>query len=346
MKHPSPLLLCLAALSLPAAFALPAASQQPLQHLSASELIRRADTLTDLREPGSAPFHLHGTFEASGPVELTGSGTYDETWLSPELWRVEVSLAGYHATWGSNAHGLYKDESDPYRPSRVELLIDVLHRSRQAEEIKDKDWAVSQEGDGSTMLTRRPRGEDKFYKTALSLNGSGVPVVKVNNGSMVRSGAYVTFHGKYVPHLITLQVGENSALSFRMTTLEAAPEGAANDLSEAKGTAATPCESVPLLGENQKVSTGKMRPPKLTFEEEMRFPAEDRAAVRAGLSSMQLFVDQEGRPRDVETKSATRPEFAKNALEAIRRYRFRPSTLDGRACQMMIYVEANFRTDH
>jgi hypothetical protein len=108
---------------------------QALQPQTATDWFRRADDLTNLRVPGSAPFHMKVTFHAwpgedfvqpgQSPI-LTGDGSYDEIWLSPEKWRREVTLGSYHAieVW-ANGVRKFRASSD-YEPSRVLMLLDAL----------------------------------------------------------------------------------------------------------------------------------------------------------------------------------------------------------------------------
>jgi hypothetical protein len=108
---------------------------QALQPQTATDWFRRADNLTNLRVPGSAPFHIKVTFHAwpgedfaqpgQSPI-LTGDGSYDEIWLSPEKWRREVTLGSYHAI-EVRANGVRKFQaSSDYEPSRVLMLLDAL----------------------------------------------------------------------------------------------------------------------------------------------------------------------------------------------------------------------------
>ena len=121
----------------------PAAPPQPQ---TATDWFRRADSLTNIRLPGSAPFHLKVTFHAypgvdfnppknpapaiapvpGHPFIITGDGTYEETWLSPEKWRREVNFGSYHAV-EVRADGARKFQaSEDYEPARVLMLMEAL----------------------------------------------------------------------------------------------------------------------------------------------------------------------------------------------------------------------------
>ena len=59
----------------------------------------------------------------------------------------------------------------------------------------------------------------------------------------------------------------------------------------------------------------KSRPP---------YPAELRKAKIEGLVTLVFVLDENGRVEDPRVENSSRPEFEKPALEAIRKWRFRP----------------------
>ena len=69
------------------------------------------------RVQGGTPFQLKGHFTASGAKESTGSGTYEETWLSPEKWRIEISLGPYHCVRVHKSDATYQLTPDSYEPA-------------------------------------------------------------------------------------------------------------------------------------------------------------------------------------------------------------------------------------
>lgn len=102
---------------------------------SALAWFRRADQVTDIRMPGSAPFQMKVTFHAYPGIDFApkgkstiaiGDGTYEETWLSHEAWRREVNFGAYHAV-EVRAGGVRKFQaSSDYEPSRVLMMLRAL----------------------------------------------------------------------------------------------------------------------------------------------------------------------------------------------------------------------------
>lgn len=62
-------------------------------------------------------------------------------------------------------------------------------------------------------------------------------------------------------------------------------------------------------------------------------PAYPEAALREGVSgeaTIVFVVDESGDPTNFKVESSSAPEFAEAAIHALQRWRFRPSTLNGK----------------
>jgi hypothetical protein len=99
---------------------------------TALDWFRSADNQTNIRMPGSAPFHMKVAFHGYPGIDfapkgkstiMTGDGVYEETWVSPEMWRREVTYGAYHAV-EVRAGGVRKFQaSSDYEPSRVLMML-------------------------------------------------------------------------------------------------------------------------------------------------------------------------------------------------------------------------------
>lgn len=86
----------------------------------------RARQLSGLRVEGAQPFHLRASFEAFGNAELTGAGTYEETWVSPKQWRREAVLGGHKVTETRNEDLGFRKFDQPYSARRIDQVMEVL----------------------------------------------------------------------------------------------------------------------------------------------------------------------------------------------------------------------------
>jgi protein TonB len=73
------------------------------------------------------------------------------------------------------------------------------------------------------------------------------------------------------------------------------------------------------------------------------YPAELRKARIEGLVTLVFILDESGRVEEPRVENSSRPEFEKPALDAIRKWRFRPGIKDGQAVRTYIRIPIRFR---
>ncbi len=85
-------------------------------------------------------------------------------------------------------------------------------------------------------------------------------------------------------------------------------------------------------------------PPVPTFTPEAEFSDEARRAKYQGVCLIQMIVDAQGNPQNPRVVRPLGMGLDEKALEAVRRYKFKPALLNGRTpVPVMITVEVNFR---
>lgn len=72
------------------------------------------------------------------------------------------------------------------------------------------------------------------------------------------------------------------------------------------------------------------------------YPTEGKEAHLSGVCLVGLTVDQQGMPQDVHILRSLRPDFDRNAVAAVREYRFKPALSDGKPVSRQIKVEVKF----
>ena len=75
------------------------------------------------------------------------------------------------------------------------------------------------------------------------------------------------------------------------------------------------------------------------------YPAELRKAKIEGVVTLVFVLGEDGRVEDPRVENSSRPEFEKPALEAIRKWRFRPGEKDGQAVRTYVRIPMRFRVD-
>lgn len=309
---------------------------------SAVAWLKRASGLTDIRMPGSPPFHMKVTFHAytgmdfakrDKPTIGTGDGTYEETWLSPEKWRREVNFTGYHAVEvRANGTRRYKADSD-YEPSRVLMMLDALlypvPRNLISPEFSEShdDWKIEHLAAGTlayVAVTHRDRGmnNDWFYYSYDFLP-SGI-LVRSNYLGLVTSWSEDTVLGQgVVPQHFEIQAMGRTLLTADVTVSRAV-------------------ESDPILFEmsGPPASPGMTMRPFHMFEIKL---AEfvDPISTYTGPAPRGVtreIVDRQGRVRETELIDAPAPANNENEIKSDRSKRFYPAKVDGDPCQETLWL--------
>ena len=73
------------------------------------------------------------------------------------------------------------------------------------------------------------------------------------------------------------------------------------------------------------------------------YPADLRKAKIEGVVTLLFLLNEEGRVEDARVENSSRPEFEKPALDAIRKWRFRPGMKDGQAVRTYLRMPMRFR---
>jgi hypothetical protein len=304
--------------------------------------LKQAHVLTAIREPGSPPFHLKVTFHAYPGLDfskkgkstiITGDGTYEETWLSPEKWRREVSFTGYHAVEvRGNAVRKYESDSD-YEPSRILMMLDALLYPVPTNLISpeysesQENWKIEHLMAGTmpyVTLTHRDRGmNDNWFYYSYSFLPSGILVRSTYYGLGTSWDKDSVFAGKLVPlHFETQAMGHT--LLTADVTIAAAGE-IEPKLFELDGPPATP---------------GLTMRPFHVFEikrAEFYDPVSTFIGPRPG-GVLREIIDRKGQARETEVIDGPAPGDDENFVYANRSKRFYPAKVDGDPCEETIWL--------
>ena len=88
---------------------------------------------------------------------------------------------------------------------------------------------------------------------------------------------------------------------------------------------------------------GLVRAPELVHEVEAEFSEEARKAKFSGNVIVSLIVDDSGNPQRVRCARDVGMGLCDKAIEAVRQYRFKPATKDGKPVKVEMSVEVNFQ---
>ena len=88
---------------------------------------------------------------------------------------------------------------------------------------------------------------------------------------------------------------------------------------------------------------GAVTAPKLLYSPDPEYSKEARKAHLQGTVVLWLIVDEKGLPQNIKVQRSVGMGLDEEAVKAVQRWRFRPSTKDGHPVRVMINVEVNFR---
>ncbi|HTV15135.1 MAG TPA: hypothetical protein VME68_10490 [Acidobacteriaceae bacterium] len=324
-------------------FSLLTAAPEPVKEPdSAIAWLKHASELTDIRMPGSPPFHMKVTFHAYAGMDfaksgkstiITGDGTYEETWLSPERWRREITFTGYHAVEvRANGARRYQADSD-YEPSRVLMMLDALlypvPRNLISPEFSEShdDWKIEHLAAGTlayVALTHRDRGlnNDWFYYSYDFLP-SGILVRSSYLGLVTSWSGDTVFGARVVPQHFEIQAMGRSLLTADV------------EISQA-------VESDPKLFEmaGPPASPGMTMRPFHMFEIKVA-ELVDPISIYTGPAPRGVtreIVDRQGRVRETELIDAPVPANNENEIKSDRSKRFYPAKVDGDPCEETFWL--------
>jgi protein TonB len=80
----------------------------------------------------------------------------------------------------------------------------------------------------------------------------------------------------------------------------------------------------------------------LTHSVDAEFSKKAKDAKHQGVSVISCVVDADGMPRHVHAIRKLGMGLDEKAIEAVRQYRFKPSTLNGKPVAVAITIEVNF----
>lgn len=101
-----------------------------------------------------------------------------------------------------------------------------------------------------------------------------------------------------------------------------------------------------LQGDSQKdvaVVLGTITQPTLLKAKLPKYPKVYRKEKREGHVVIEVVIAGDGTVLDAKPAEGSDPEFARNAMEAIEQYRFRPGMLDGKPVAFKIKMDVQFR---
>ena len=84
---------------------------------------------------------------------------------------------------------------------------------------------------------------------------------------------------------------------------------------------------------------GKIKPPRVTYSPDPEYPREASQRFKDEKVVLFIVVGSDGVPRDIKVARPLAPNVDQPAIEAVKKWKFRPATLDGKAVAVRINIE-------
>lgn len=88
---------------------------------------------------------------------------------------------------------------------------------------------------------------------------------------------------------------------------------------------------------------GGVKPPQLILDPDPEYSDEARKARLEGTVVLWMIVGTDGAAHDIRVKSPLGKGLDEKAIEAVKRWKFKPATKDGQPVAVMVNVEVSFR---
>jgi len=144
--------------------------------------------------------------------------------------------------------------------------------------------------------------------------------------------------GKWTQKVIELDPREPDQALFVVPPGYEIKDGAGPEPAVPRGIAAS---AAPATGVTP--GGGKVSPPAVLFAPEPQFSEEARQAKVGGNVLVYLQVDENGNPKNVRVLRGVGMGLDQKAVEAVKRYKFRPATQDGHPVTVEMNVQVNFQ---
>jgi TonB family protein len=101
-------------------------------------------------------------------------------------------------------------------------------------------------------------------------------------------------------------------------------------------------DDIASIGALEKIGPG-VSPPVVLYTPIAKFTKAARKAKYSGTCLISLIVDTHGFPQNVQIVKPLDYGLSENAVEAVKKYQFKPAMKDGKPVPVMVNIEINFR---
>ncbi|MGA2856326.1 MAG: TonB family protein [Candidatus Sulfotelmatobacter sp.] len=308
----------------------------------AEAMLQRARQLSDIRSPSAPAFRLKATFSFVGDDLATVQGTYTEIRVSQSQWRREIVVGDLRQVdiGGVGKHWILHPDGFPSQASRLPAVMTPIPAASS-----HFDFASITESSTSDVVAEcaftKPAADNQKSAFCFDKNG-GVLLQKASPERRPRNlvsfsceyGSFRKFGDYWFPREVVCFEDRHKTIEAKVVDLLAEP-------SPDPALFTAPSGAIEL-----GLCSVDMKPPVAVSTPEPAPPSGSRDEVNRVAVTLSLVVDTKGKPQNVRVLRPGRKNFDDAALDAVRRWRFKPATCDGTPMSTEVNVVVDFAFYH
>jgi len=300
-------------------------------------LVDRAKQLSDIRAEGAPAFQLKTSFKVIKEDSTATEGTYTETWVSRSQWRTETVLGDFREIVVGNGNKRWALMSTSAVPKGTEELGFRMASLRFSPEYWRPEKIEDRKIQSVAVRCIMPKPGPTGGKSSLCFDkGAGTLAVEVLPlevlGRIVDNTCEYTDYQKFGEKVFprVTRCFEGPRLTFEEILVELSVEPPLD-----------PALFEPLVGGTESVLCQGV--PKSPTPVYTPMPAPPRNVYLEYPVILQVIIETDGKAHDLRVVQSVDEAFDNAAMEAVRRWRFRPATCDSEPIATQIRVKIDFR---
>lgn len=299
------------------------------------QIVENAQKISDIRAEGAPAFRIEGNFKIvpkSSGKEI--EGRYTEIWVSRTKWRREVETSSFHRLEVGGVGKKWLVDSGTDRPEAALYGPLTLLTSKSAPDVTGvterelggvKVTCVESKTGWSNDVDCVDPQSDVFLMRETLFKA----LDPVHHSCLYRN--YEKFGDNLFPRSVRCvnDPGDDVELTISKLTAEVSPEEGL--FIKPQGASETGnCQGVGVVA----------KPPHAEYSPDPNYPEHHKENMTV---VMWTIIGVDGKPKDLRIVRSGGEDFDRPALEAVRKWRFKPATCDGSPVPVAINVEVTFR---
>jgi TonB family protein len=292
------------------------------------------------RTPGGTSFHLKAHFSAKGDAKNTGDGTYEETWISPDKWRKDITFGSYKLTLVRKGDTTYRLSPKADLPATVaEMQWHILPDLPAPAKLKLMQQKTKLGGTDVIRVANVPQTGDRINLPDFSWYFSAPAnalVMQIESTTVTTYSRIGALAGKIAGADFNVTMSDKSTVDFTTDSLAAVTTADDTLFAVPDNTDKTALGSVQVL-------TMKDLGKKKASGPDPQTPDNLKLIRLEGHVVLQATINTDGSVRDLEVASASDPRFIQPALDAVNQWKYKPTLVEGVAVQVQGPIDIDFR---